>query len=139
MDWLQQLDAVAAGFAGVAAGASYVGAVVAPNAQFDGLDYSRADKQVREVLRRTSPVAVLACALAFVAALIGQAPGGAVMSAISGLGFALNLWTLSPKKERPLPPGVRNRNKTRRIAAVYLTLMFCMTALVAAVLSGLGI
>jgi hypothetical protein len=139
MDWIVTLNAVASGFAGVAAGASYVGAVVAPNAQFDELDYSRADKQTREVLRRTSPVAAIACALAAVLAALGQAPGGAVICAISAFGFALNMWTLSPKKERPLPPGVRNRHKTRRIAAVYLTLMFCMTTITAAVLCGLGI
>jgi hypothetical protein len=139
MDWVELLNGVAAGFAGIAVGAGWVGAVVAPNATFDGLDYSRADKQTREILLRASPVAVVGLLLAALLGAVSGSPGGAILAAIAGVGFLLNAWTLSPRPTGARPPGVRQRHKTRRIVAVYLSMMFGGVAAVAVVLLGVGI
>lgn len=124
---------------GLATGAGWVAAIIAPNCFYDGLDSGRADRQVRNLLRAVSaPTALLLCAAAALA-FLGGIIGAAACAALAAFGFFANSWTLAPTKKGEAPKGVRQRHKTKRIVAVSLTLMFTVVAAIGAVLAVFGV
>ena len=133
-DFAQALSITAFGFA---CGCAWIAAIVAPNTSFDRLDYSRADGHVRLLLINGSNhiafVLLAASALAFLAGAVGAG----IVGGLAAMGFFSNRWTLAARtKEERAPKGVRAREKTKRVVAVSLTLIF---TLVAAIATGLAI
>ncbi len=124
---------------GVAVGAAWVAAIVAPNCSYDRLDASRADGHVRQlILAASTPISgLLAAAAAF--AMLSASPGAAVLAAIAAFGFFSNRWTLAPKRKGEAPPGVRTRRKSQRIVAVSLSLIFSAVAGVGGLLAIFGV
>lgn len=79
---------------GLATGAGWVAAVVAPNCFYDGLDAGRADRQVRNLLKDVSaPTALLLCAAAALG-FLGGAIGAAICAGLAALGFLRTLGRL---------------------------------------------
>lgn len=130
---------LAAAFAGLATGAAWVVTVVAPNCSFDRLDYSRADGHVRDLLVSASPQIAGVLLAAAALAMLGQAYGSAVLSVLAAIGFFTNTWTLARRKKSEAPPGVRQRKKTQRVVAVWLSLMFGVVAAIASALAVFGV
>ncbi|MEO0981554.1 MAG: hypothetical protein AAFX03_02750 [Pseudomonadota bacterium] len=140
---LNALTSAAGDFAvlliGLAVGAAWIVAIVAPNCSYDRLDASRADGHVRQLLVSAStPIAGLLLASTALA-LLGGAWGAGILAAIAAIGFFTNQWTLAPKKRGETPPGVRRRRKSQRVVAVSLTLLFGGVAAIAGVLAVLDI
>ena len=121
---------------GLAIGAAWIVAIVAPNTSYDHLKGKAADQHVRELLKSASdPIAVLllvACALA----ILGGAIASGVASLIAAIGFFTNRWTLASNTSRKASE--ENVGKTRRILAVSLTMVFSLLAIAAAVFAVLG-
>ena len=124
---------------GLATGAGWVAAIIAPNCFYDGLDSGRADRQVRNLLKAVSaPTALLLCGAAALG-FLGGAIGAAICAGLAAFGFFANAWTLAPTKKGEKPKGVRQRHKTKRIVAVGLTLMFTAVAAIGSVLAVFGV
>ena len=124
---------------GVATGAAWIIAILAPNVSYDRLDASRADGHVRQLLKAGSdPIAILLLAAAALAVL-GNAIGAGITAGIAALGFFSNRWTLASFKKGEVPPGARRRRKTQRVVAVSLTLMFTLVSAIAGVMAIMGI
>ena len=124
---------------GVAVGGAWVCTMVGPNVFYDKLDGSRANTQVKALLKSGStPIAGLLLAAAAFAVLSG-AIGAGVLSLLSAIGFFINRWTLAPHKRGSTPPGASRRRKSQRLVAVGFSLMFLLVAIVAGVLAILGI
>lgn len=121
---------------GLAIGAAWIVAIVAPNTSYDHLKGKDADQHVRELLKSASdPIAVLllvACALA----ILGGAIVSGVASLIAAIGFFTNRWTLASSSSRKADE--ESVGKTRRILAVSLTMVFSLLAIAAAVFAILG-
>lgn len=124
---------------GLATGAAWIMAIVAPNVSYDRLDASRADGHIREMLKAGSdPIAVILLAAGALAILGGALVAG-ITSFLAAFGFFTNRWTLASFKPGETPPGARRRRKTQRVVAVSLTLMFSLVTALAAVLALLGL
>ena len=123
--------------AGLAVGAVWIAAVVAPNTSYDHLSAKQAETHVRELLKSGSdPIAVMMLVAGAVAILSGAMVSG-ILSLIAAIGFFSNRWTLASAtsaKGKEEAPG-----KTQRILAVSLTLLVALVAATAAVLAVLGI
>lgn len=124
---------------GIATGAGYVAAVIAPNCFFDGLDAGRADRQVRNLLKSVSTPNVFLLLAAGAFAVLGGAYGAAICAFLGALGFFANGWTLRGYKRGEVPQGVKRRRKTQRVVAVSLTLMFTLLTGIGAGLAAFGI
>ncbi len=123
---------------GLATGAAWIAAIVAPNCSYDRLDASRADGHVRQLLKSASdPIAVLLLAGGALAILGGGIVSG-ITAFLAALGFFSNRWTLASFKRGETPPGAKRRRKTQRVVAVSLTLIFTLVAAIAAGLLMLG-
>lgn len=123
---------------GLASGAAWIMAIVAPNCSYDRLDASRADGHVRQLLKAGSgPIAFVLLA-AGAMAILGDAIGAGITAFLAALGFFSNRWTLSSLKGKA-PPGVRRRRKSQRVVAVGLTLMFTLVAAIGGVLAVFGV
>ncbi|MEQ9317166.1 MAG: hypothetical protein RLN72_15035 [Henriciella sp.] len=125
---------------GFSSGCAWVAAIVAPNTSYDRLDYSRADGHIRLLLVNSSGhvafVLLAAAALAFLAGSIGAG----IVGGLAAAGFFTNRWTLAPRtKEERAPKGMRTRDKTKRVVAVSLTLIFTLVAVIATALAIAGI
>jgi hypothetical protein len=138
IEWGSVFHAVAALFAGGAAASGWTAAVIVANTAFDGLDHGRADRHLRKVISATAgfQAALLGIATGF--ALLSGAKAAGVTAAIAGLGFLSNVWTLAPRRDKPVP-GVHKRMSTVRIVAVLLTLIVTMVSLTAGVLAAFGV
>ena len=124
---------------GLAVGAAWIVAIVAPNTSYDSLDATRADKHVRGLLRSASdPVAVILLVAGGLAVLGGALVSG-VTAFLAAFGFFTNRWTLANFKRGETPPDANEKRKAQRAIAVSLTLVFALVATVAAVLAMLGI
>ncbi len=122
---------------GLAVGAAWIMAIVAPNCSYDRLDAGRADGHVRQLMKSASdPIAFILLAAAALA-ILGGAVAAGITSFLAALGFFSNRWTLS--KLKPAPAGAKRRRKTQRVVAVSLTLMFTLVAAIGAVLAVFGI
>ncbi len=136
LDAIQSVSGgIAAVLIGMATGAAWIAAIVAPNCSYDRLDASRADGHVRQLLVNAStPVSgMLLAGMAF--SVLAGSFGAATLSLLAATGFFSNRWTLAPRKKGNRPPGTRTSKKSQRIVAVSLTLIFTMVALVAATLA----
>lgn len=123
--------------AGLAVGATWIAAIVAPNTSYDHLSAKQAETHVRELLKATSdPIAVMMLVAGALAILSGAMVAG-ILALIAACGFFSNRWTLASGKThtgKEEAPG-----KTQRILAVSLTLLFALVAATAAALAVLGI
>lgn len=121
-------------------GCAWIAAIVAPNTSYDRLDHGRADGHVRLLLTNSSNhiafVLLAGTALAFLAG----AYSAAIVGVLAACGFFTNRWTLAPRtKAEKAPPGRTARNKTKRVVAVSLTLIFTLVAMIATALAIAGI
>ena len=107
------------------------------NVAFDGLDYNRADRQLRRVLLVAASFQAILLGGAAVCAIFGGAIAAMVVSLLTALGFLTNVWTLAPRKG-PRVTGVRENRKGKRVVAVSLTLIMTLMAAAAAVLAAMG-
>lgn len=125
---------------GFSSGCAWVAAIVAPNTSYDRLDYSRADGHIRLLLVNSSGhVAFVLLAAAALAFLAGSISAG-IVGGLAAAGFFTNRWTLAPRtKEERAPKGMRTRDKTKRVVAVSLTLIFTLVAVIATALAIAGI
>lgn len=124
---------------GLAVGAAWIVAIVAPNTSYDSLDATRADKHVRGLLKSASdPMAVILLVAGGLAVLGGALVSG-VTAFLAAFGFFTNRWTLANFKRGETPPDANEKRKAQRAIAVSLTLVFALVATVAAVLAMLGI
>ena len=124
--------------AGIAVGAAWIIAIAAPNCSYDRLDASRADGHVRKLIHDTSTAIAGILLAAMALSLLGQQLVSAILFALAAFGFFTNRWTLSPKKAGDAPKGVRTSNKSKRVVAVSLTLMFTACVAIGGVLAVLG-
>lgn len=124
---------------GLAAGASWVAVIAAPNVSYDRLDAGRADGHVRTLLLSScTPIAGVLLAAAALSILAGHFAASAT-AAMGAFGFFSNRWTLAPKKRGETPPGVRQKKKTQRVVAVGFSLIFMLVSLTGGGLSIVGI
>jgi hypothetical protein len=122
---------------GLATGAAWMMAIVAPNVSYDRLDASRADGHIRHLMKSGSdPIAFILLA-AGALAILGGAVAAGVTAFLAALGFFSNRWTLSRLKAAP--SGAKRRRKTQRVVAVSLTLIFTLVTAIAGVLAFMGI
>jgi len=122
---------------GLATGAAWIVAIVAPNCSYDRLDASRADAHVRQLMKSASdPIAFILLA-AGALGILGGATGAGIVSFLAALGFFSNRWTLSKLKKAP--SGVTRRRKSQRVVAVSLTLMFTLITAIASIMAVLGV
>ena len=132
-DFSQLLSIVLFGFS---CGCAWIAAIVGPNTSFDRLDYSRADGHVRLLLINASNHIAFALLAAAALSFLAGAVGAGVVGALAALGFFSNRWTLARRtKEERAPKGVRAREKTKRVVAVSLTLIFTLVAAIATALA----
>ena len=133
------LTNLAAMLCGFATGAAWLGVIVVPKESFDHMDYTRADRHVREILKSGSTFIAGSLLLASAFAVLGGAFGSGAVSALAAFGFFTNRWTLSKRAKPSAPPGTRQRKKSQRIVAVALSLMFGLTALAAGLMAAFQI
>ena len=118
---------------GLATGITFTTTIVAPNVSFDRLDGQRANGHVRSLIRSGSSIAAtiyVICACLF---LIGGAYGAASLSTLAAFGFFTNLWTLAPSK-RVKGVSVSGREKSKRVIAISMSIMFMFVGLIAGII-----
>ncbi|MGB3626787.1 MAG: hypothetical protein WA989_13210 [Henriciella sp.] len=117
---------------GFSSGCAWVAAIVAPNTSYDRLDYSRAEGHVRVLLTSASNHVAFVLIAASALAVLAGAVGAGIVGALAAGGFFTNRWTLAPrKKSERAPAGTKARDKTKRVVAVSLTLIFTLVAVIA--------
>jgi hypothetical protein len=122
-------------FCGFAIGSIWTGVIVVPNKAFDHLKSQDADKHVREVIRAGSLPVSAFLSLAAILSALGGAYGAAALAGLAAFGFLTNLLTLANGS----PDTTNGANKSQRILAVALSLIFAIAALAAGILAALGI
>ena len=137
MDFQSFFQGLSAAFAGGAAASGWTVAVIVSNVAFDGLDYNRADRQLRRVLLVSSNTQAILLGVGACCAILGGSIIAMVTCILTALGFLSNVWTLAPRKG-PRVTGVRENRKGKRVVAVYLTLLMTAMAAGAAILAALG-
>lgn len=130
--------ALAAALAGGAAASGWTVAVIVANVAFDGLDYNRADRQLRRTLLVSSNFQAILLGVGSVFALLSGALASFIICLITALGFLSNVWTLAPRKG-PRVTGVRENRKGKRIVAVSLTIIQTLVATLGAALAALNL
>ena len=124
---------------GLAVGAAWIVAIVAPNSSYDHLRDDEAEEHVRELLKSASdPIAVLLLVAAGLAILGGALIGG-VGALIAAFGFFTNRWTLANGSSGEGQKKDQKPGKTQRILAVSLTLFFSVLAAASAGLAMFGL
>lgn len=133
--YAQQIALVLAGMAlGWTALFSFV---VAP-VSFKDMDYGRADRHVRRIIKAGHGALAILCFAAGAFALIAGAVAGAVIAALCACFYLMCQWTLAPRDD-PRPAGARRQMKGQRIVASLLTAGGMPLMITAAVLTRLGI
>ncbi|MGE0046182.1 MAG: hypothetical protein AB7J28_01995 [Hyphomonadaceae bacterium] len=134
-DYARLLALVAAGMAlGWTALFSFV---VAP-VSFKDMDYGRADRHVRRIIKAGHGALAALCFIAGAFALLAGSIAGAVIAAITAVFYLMCQWTLAPRDD-PRPPGGKRNMKGQRIVASLLTAGGMPLMLASAVLTRLGI
>lgn len=133
LDGLRDLaQALSIALFGFSSGCAWIAAIVAPNTSYDRLDYSRADGHIRLLLVNSSGHVAFTLLAATALAFLAGAVGAGIVGGLAAAGFFSNRWTLAPRtKEERAPKGVRTREKTKRVVAVSLTLIFTLIAVIA--------
>ncbi len=129
---------LSAAFAGGAAASGWTVAVIVSNVAFDGLDYNRADRQLRRTLLIASNFQAILLGVAAVLALLAGAIVAFITCLITALGFLTNVWTLAPRKG-PRVTGMRENRKGKRMVAVALTLIQTLFAGLGATLAAFNL
>lgn len=133
------LASLAALACGIAAGGTWIGVVVVPNESFDHMDYTRADRHVREVLKSGSTAIAGTLLAGSALSVLAGAFGAGAVAALAAFGFFTNRWTLAKRAAPSAPPGTRQRKKSQRIVAVALSLMFGVAAMAAGIMAAFNI
>ncbi|MCR9269960.1 MAG: hypothetical protein NXH72_08245 [Hyphomonadaceae bacterium] len=124
---------------GIAVGAAWIVAIVAPNTSYDHLNDDEAEDHVRELLKSASdPIAVLLLVAAGLA-ILGSALIAGISALIAAFGFFTNRWTLAGIKAKDGKTDHQKPGKTQRILAVSLTLIFSLVAAAGAGLAVFGL
>ncbi len=141
LDGLKELSqALSIALFAFSTGCAWIAAIVAPNTSYDRLDHSRADGHVRLLLINSSNHVAFALLAGAALAFLAGAYSAGIVGAMAAAGFFTNRWTLAPRtKAEKAPPGRRARNKTKRVVAVSLTLIFTLVAVIATGLAVAGI
>src|SRR5262245_13516771 len=116
-DYAQQLALV---LAGVALGWTALFSFVVAPVSFKDMDYGRADRHVRRIIKSGHGALALVCLSAGGLALVSGAVGGAVIAALTAAFYLMCRWTLAPRDD-PRPAGARRQMKGQRIVASLLT------------------
>lgn len=132
------LTSFAALLCGFAVGGAWIAIVVVPNASFDQLDHSRADRHVREVVRTGSTPVAIALLVAAACALLGAAYAASAVAALSAFGFFTNRWTLAINSKKASGSGDSKNYKSQRAVAVGLSLAFSLVAITAGIMAAIG-
>lgn len=122
---------------GLAVGAAWIMAIVAPNCSYDRLDAGRADGHIRQLMKSASDPIAFVLLAAGALAILGGALVAGITAFLAAFGFFTNRWTLS--KLEKAPSGAKRRRKTQRVVAVSLTLMFTLVAAIGGVLAVFGV
>ncbi|MEM9939737.1 MAG: hypothetical protein AAFZ91_11265 [Pseudomonadota bacterium] len=131
-------QASAALLLGLATGAGWVAAIIAPNSFYDDLDPVDADMQVRNLLKSVSGPVTFVLVAAGALAILGTAYVAGVTALVAAFGFFSNTWTLAPPAKTENGKSTKRRRKTERVVAVSLTLIFTLVTAIAAVLAVFG-
>lgn len=119
--------------AGLATGIALTITVIAPNTSFDRLDGQRANGHVRALLRSGSFAVGFIYIAAAMLFLISAAYGAGSLSALAAFGFFTNFWTLAPSK-RIKGVSVSGREKSKRVIAMSMSIMFMLAGLVSGII-----
>ncbi|MBI1250427.1 MAG: hypothetical protein GC189_03030 [Alphaproteobacteria bacterium] len=125
-------------FAGMALGWTAMFSFVVAPVSFKDMDYGRADRHVRRVIKSGHGALALLCLVAGLGALIAGALGGAIVSGLTAAFYLMCQWTLAPRDD-PRPPGARRKLKSQRILASMLTAAGMPLLVIAAILTRMGI
>lgn len=122
---------------GIAVGAAWVAAIVAPNTSYDRLKDGAADGHVRSLLKSASdPIAVMLLVAGGLSILGGALVAG-IMALVAALGFFTNRWLLPDAETAKSKDDTGG--KTQRVLAVSMTLIFTLVAATGAVLAVFGV
>ncbi|MDJ0921750.1 MAG: hypothetical protein QNI84_11525 [Henriciella sp.] len=132
-------QASAALLLGLATGAGWVAAIIAPNSFYDELEDKSADEQVRGLLKAVSGPVTFVLLAAGALAILGNAYAAGVTALLAAFGFFSNSWTLAPHKKKEAAKVTQRRHKTKRVVAVSLTLIFTLVTAIGAVLAVFGL
>jgi hypothetical protein len=101
---------------------------------FRDLDHGRADRLVRNTLKRSNPILAVICgAAAACGALAGSIAGSATL-AIAAVCFLMARWALAPREEKIAPAGHRRVLKTSRIVSAGIIAFMMPVVLIGLVL-----
>jgi hypothetical protein len=133
--YAQQLALV---LAGVALGWTALFSFVVAPVSFKDMDYGRADRHVRRIIKSGHGALAIVCFLAGGLALASGAIAGAVIAGLTAVFYLMCQWTLAPRDD-PRPAGGRRQMKGQRIVASLLTAGGMPLMLAMAVLTRLSI
>lgn len=121
---------------GLALGAAWITTIVSPNTSYDHLSAKQADSHVRELLKAGSdPIAVILL-VAGALAILGGAMVAGIAALLAAAGFFTNRWTLANFKSSSAQD--ESSQKTQRVLAVSLALIFTLLAAAAGIMAVLG-
>jgi hypothetical protein len=106
---------------------------------FRDLDHGRADRLVRNMLKRSQPSQAVLCFIAGALAALGGAMAGGIVLAIAGVFFMMARWALAPREEKMAPAGTRRVLKTTRIVSAGLNAMMMPVIIAGCVMAVIGI
>ena len=133
--YAQQLALV---LAGMALGWTALFCFVVAPVSFKDMDYGRADRHVRRIIKAGHGALAVLCLAAAGFALFSGAVAGAVIAAMCAGFYLMCQWALAPRDD-PRPAGARRQMKGQRIVASLLTAGGLPLMLAVAVLTRLGI
>jgi len=111
--------------------------VVAP-VSFKDMDYGRADRHIRRIIKSGHGALALLCLAMGGFALISGALAAALVALMTSVFYAMCQWTLAPRDDKTIP-GMRRNMKTQRVVASLLTAIGMPLMLIAGVLAYLGV
>ncbi|MGE0828614.1 MAG: hypothetical protein AB7O04_04600 [Hyphomonadaceae bacterium] len=139
---LQELQSyaqqIALVLAGMALGWTALFSFVVAPVSFKDMDYGRADRHVRRIIKAGHGALALLCFAAGGFALLSGAIAGAVIAALAAIFYLMCQWTLAPRDD-PRPAGARRQMKGQRVVASMLTAGGMPLMLAMAVLTRLSI
>ncbi|MBL8549471.1 MAG: hypothetical protein JNJ73_05760 [Hyphomonadaceae bacterium] len=133
--YAQQLALV---LAGMALGWTTLFCFVVAPVSFKDMDYGRADRHVRRIIKAGHGALAVLCLAAAGFALVSGAVAGAVIAAMCAAFYVMCQWALAPRDD-PRPAGARRQMKGQRVVASLLTAGGLPLMVAMAVLTRLGI
>jgi hypothetical protein len=123
--------------AGITLGWSMALSVAAAPIAFRDLDHGRADRLVRNMLKRSHPVMAAIAALAAATGFAAGSLAGGVTLAIAAVCYLMARWALAPREEKLAPAGHRRVLKTTRIVSAGIAAFMIPVVLAGMVFVGL--